>query len=292
MSTPLTTAARHLMAAGLTGEALLAALGDLERDMLAALHASAAQVPSKVDAAEKRREFDRERKRRKAAEKKALAEAAERNSTGNSTGNMVESAESERNSGGTAEAPSLSLSPNENNSNPHTHTHPDNIPAREAVDPGEGLGEFEPDPVPSFTPDDLWRMWNRAAQEMGLPKVREMTDARRKRALTMIRKYGREGFVEAISAIERSTFLRGQTEQQFKADLDFLLQQKSFTRLIEGFYDRSSRAQSRSRYEPDGAMAYLQRSLGIEGDHGSPGPSGRWDDGVPEGGHRLSYSGD
>lgn len=188
--------------------------------------------------------------------------------------------------------PSLSLSPNENNSNPHTHTHPDNIPAREAVDLGEGLGEFEPDPVPSFTPDDLWRMWNRAAQEMGLPKVREMTDARRKRALTMIRKYGREGFVEAISAIERSTFLRGQTEQQFKADLDFLLQQKSFTRLIEGFYDRSSRAQSRSRYEPDGAMAYLQRSLGIEGDHGSPGPSGRWDDGVPEGSHRLSYSGD
>lgn len=189
-------------------------------------------------------------------------------------------------------APSLSLSPNENNSNPHTHTHPDNIPAHEAVDPGEGLGEFEPDPVPSFTPDDLWRMWNRAAQEMGLPKVREMTDARRKRALTMIRKYGREGFVEAISAIERSTFLRGQTEQQFKADLDFLLQQKSFTRLIEGFYDRSSRAQSRSRYEPDGAMAYIQRSLGIEGGDEPSGSPGRWDGGEAEGGHRLPYSGD
>lgn len=281
----IATAVEHLLAAGVTGAALVQAIADME--------AATSGAPGKVDAAEKRREFDRERKRRKAAEKKALAEAAERNSTGNSTGNMVESAESERNSGGTAEAPSLSLSPNENNSNPQTHTHPDNIPAHEAdAGSGDGLGEFEPDPVPSFTPDDLWRMWNRAADEMGLPKVREMTDARRKRALTMIRKYGREGFVEAISAIERSTFLRGQTEQQFKADLDFLLQQKSFTRLIEGFYDRSSRAQSRSRYEPDGAMAYLQRSLGIEGDHGSPGPSGRWDDGVPEGSHRLSYSGD
>lgn len=188
-------------------------------------------------------------------------------------------------------APSLSLSPNENNSNPHTHTHPDNIPAHEA-DAGsrDGLGEFEPDPVPTFTPDDLWRMWNRAAQEMGLPKVREMTEARRKRALTMIRKYGREGFVEAISAIERSTFLRGQTEQQFKADLDFLLQQKSFTRLIEGFYDRSSRANSRSRYEPDGAMAYLQRSLGIEGGYEPSGSPGRWDDGQPQGGHLLPDS--
>lgn len=291
MSTPLTTAARHLMAAGLTGEALLAALGDLERDMLAALHASAAQASPKVDAAEKRREFDRERKRRKAAEKKALAEVAERNSTGNSTGNMVESAESERNSGGTAEAPSLSLSPNENKSNPHTHTHPDNIPAHEAGGGrDQGLGEFEPDPVPSFTPDDLWRMWNRAAEELGLPKVREMTEARRKRALTMIRKYGRDGFVEAISAIERSTFLRGQTDQQFKADLDFLLQQKSFTRLIEGFYDRSSRANSRSRYEPDGAMAHLQRDLGIGPDYGAPRPSGQWDDREPQGSDRLPYS--
>lgn len=193
------------------------------------------------------------------------------------------------NGGVTVTPPSLSLSPNENNSNPHTHTHPDNIPAREAVDPSEGLGEFEPDPVPSFTPDDLWRMWNRAAQEMGLPKVREMTEARQKRALTMIRKYGREGFVEAISAIERSTFLRGQTEQQFKADLDFLLQQKSFTRLIEGFYDRTSRANSRSRYEPDGAMAYLQSDAGIGPDYGFAGTPGRWDDHQPEGGDCLPY---
>lgn len=279
----IATAVEHLLAAGVTGAALVQAIADME--------AATSGAPGKVDAAEKRREFDRERKRRKAAEKKALAEAAERNSTGNSTGNVVESAESERNSGGTAEAPSLSLSPNENNSNPHTHTHPDNIPAHEA-DAGsrDGLGEFEPDPVPTFTPDDLWRMWNRAAQEMGLPKVREMTEARRKRALTMIRKYGREGFVEAISAIERSTFLRGQTEQQFKADLDFLLQQKSFTRLIEGFYDRSSRANSRSRYEPDGAMAYLQRSLGIEGGYEPSGSPGRWDDGQPQGGHLLPDS--
>lgn len=154
------------------------------------------------------------------------------------------------------------------------------------------LGEFEPAPAPPFTPDDLGRLWNRAAEEMGLPKVRELTEARRKRATTMIRKYGREGFVEAISAIERSSFLRGQSEQQFKADLDFLLQQKSFTRLIEGFYDRSSRAQSRSRYEPDGPIAYLQGQLGIAGDPQPARPSGRYDDGPASGGNLVPYSRD
>lgn len=175
---------------------------------------------------------------------------------------------------------------------PQVEEEPKGSPSQSVRATEASLGEFEPDPVPTFTPDDLWRMWNRAAEELGLPKVREMTDARRKRALTMIGKYGRDGFVEAISAIERSTFLRGQTDQQFKADLDFLLQQKSFTRLIEGFYDRSSRANSRSRYEPDGAMAYLQRSLGIEGGDEPSGSPGRWDGGGAEGGHRLSYSGD
>lgn len=167
---------------------------------------------------------------------------------------------------------------------------PSGSPSPDVAEAKPDLGEFEPAPVQPFTPEDLGRLWNRAAQEMGLPKVREMTEARRKRALTMIRKYGREGFVEAISAIERSTFLRGQTEQQFKADLDFVLQQKSFTRLIEGFYDRSSRANSRSRYEPDGAMAYLQRSLGIEGGHEPSGSPGRWNDGKPERGHLLPDS--
>ncbi len=164
---------------------------------------------------------------------------------------------------------------------------------RDAAAPTEvDLGKLVPAPAPTFTPDDLWRMWNRAADEMGLPKVREMTETRRKRALTMIRKYGREGFVEAISAIERSTFLRGQTEQQFKADLDFILQQKSFTRLTEGFYDRSSRAKSRDRYEPDGAMAYLQGQLGIGSDHEPARPTDRWDDGPASGGDLVPYAGD
>lgn len=92
----IATAVRHLMAAGVTGEALIAAIADME-----------AAAPVQVDeAAERRRAYDRERKR---------------NAKRNSTGIPPESVES-------AEDPSLSrpLSPQ----TPHTptHTHPDITP--------------------------------------------------------------------------------------------------------------------------------------------------------------------
>jgi hypothetical protein len=91
----ISTAVRHLMAAGVTGEALVDAIADME----------AAQP--KDAAAEKRRAWDRERKR-----------AAK---TAQSGGNPVESTESAE----LVEAPALSPSPKEINSNPHPHTHPD-----------------------------------------------------------------------------------------------------------------------------------------------------------------------
>jgi len=261
----IAAAVEHLIAAGVTGAALVKAIADME--------AAAALVATKPqnDAAEKRRAYDRERKRRA---------AGKRNSTGISTGNDAESAEipqPERNSGGIAEAdPTLSLSPNENNSNPQTHTHPDNIPTREAPPVGGKFG-----------PQDVLDMWNRAAGQIGLPKATKLSDARRKHAARLIRDHGEEGFRTAIKAIIRSRFLRGENDTGWRADVDFLLQPKSFLKLIEGAYDRSNRARPDHRHEPDGAMAYLQRSLGIDGDPQPAGAAGRWDD-EPAGGGYLA----
>ena len=188
-------------------------------------------------------------------------------------------------------APSLSLPPNENISNPLTHTYPDIIPARESqADLASAVGEFEPDRPAHFGPDDVQAMWNLAAKQMDLPKAVSMSDTRRKHAQALIRKHGRDGFTEAIAAIERSAFLRGENDRGWKADIDFLLQTKSFLKLIEGSYDRSSRAKSRAKYEPEGAIAHLHHRLGNPGNHetsGSPGPS---DDGWSGGGDFLPYS--
>jgi hypothetical protein len=102
----IATAVKHLLAAGVTGEALVNAIAEME----------AAQP--KDAAAERRRAWDRERKRGKRSE-------------GVSTGIPPESADNADNAG----APSLSRPPNENNSNPPTHTHPDISTPRARSDP-------------------------------------------------------------------------------------------------------------------------------------------------------------
>ena len=113
----IATAVRHLMAAGVTGEALVQAIADME----------ASQPKDAV--AEKRRAYDRERKRAAKLDR--------------STGIPPESAESTE----SAESPPLSRPPNENKSNPPTHTPPD-ITTR-----ARG-GDF---PCPDWAEAGLWR---------------------------------------------------------------------------------------------------------------------------------------
>lgn len=82
--------------------------------------------------------------------------------------------------------------------------------------------------------------WNDLAREIGLPIAQAFT-ARRQSALKarLAEVGGLEGWGIALAKIRGSPFLRGETSRDgWKADLDFLLQQKSFTKLMEGSYDR------------------------------------------------------
>lgn len=82
--------------------------------------------------------------------------------------------------------------------------------------------------------------WNDLAREIGLPIAQAFT-ARRQSALKarLAEVGGLEGWGVALAKIRGSPFLRGETSRDgWKADLDFLLQQKSFTKLMEGSYDR------------------------------------------------------
>ena len=75
------------------------------------------------------------------------------------------------------------------------------------------------------------------AERKGLPKVKLLTAQRTKHLKARIRDYAIDDFTDAISAIERSRWLCGENDRGWKADFDFLLQPKSFTKLIEGSYD-------------------------------------------------------
>ncbi len=78
--------------------------------------------------------------------------------------------------------------------------------------------------------------YNGAAQRLGLPRARSLTDDRRKKLKTRLRAGGLAAWQEALDRLGEAPFLLGQTTAQFRADLDFMLQAKSFQRLIEGFY--------------------------------------------------------
>jgi hypothetical protein len=94
------------------------------------------------------------------------------------------------------------------------------------------------DPI-ELRPEHVVEAWNAMAAQWGLPKAK-LTPERRRKLAVRIRQHSVEDFTEAIQAIGRSPFLRGENDRAWRADFDFLLQPKSFTRLIEGSYDRAT----------------------------------------------------
>jgi hypothetical protein len=75
------------------------------------------------------------------------------------------------------------------------------------------------------------------ALSSGLAVPRVVTAARRSRVQAVIREHGLPALLEAIAKVGGSSFCRGENERGWKADLDFILQAKSFPKILEGHYD-------------------------------------------------------
>ena len=81
-------------------------------------------------------------------------------------------------------------------------------------------------------------LWNDLAHENGLPRVQRLTEARRRKLKMRLTECGGlEGWRVALNKVLGSTFLKGGNERHWRADFDFVLQEKSFTKLMEGGYD-------------------------------------------------------
>ena len=90
-------------------------------------------------------------------------------------------------------------------------------------------------PPIELTEDQVLQAYNVMASQAGLSKAK-MTPERKKKLKPFIRRHPIDDITEAIWAIPKSRFLCGENDRGWKADFDFLLQPKSFTRLIEGTY--------------------------------------------------------
>jgi hypothetical protein len=80
-------------------------------------------------------------------------------------------------------------------------------------------------------------LFNDMAHQAGIPRVKLLTDQRRKRLQARLKQLGsREEWEATLRHVYASDFCRGRNDRGWKADFDFVLQEKSFARLHEGFY--------------------------------------------------------
>jgi hypothetical protein len=106
------------------------------------------------------------------------------------------------------------------------------------------LNHKEPSLVKSATADQPLTIeevagdWNAMAAELGLPTVRKITAARRRAFKCRLREWpDLEDWQRAFRHIRANPWMHGDNPRGWQADFDFLLQPKSFTKLLEGSYD-------------------------------------------------------
>lgn len=111
---------------------------------------------------------------------------------------------------------------------PDTDTETDIISSKEEKSSGD-------DPLSA---KEVIEAWNDLAERKRLAKVVKLTPDRQRKLKARISQNTIDEWKTALEAIERSSFLCGDNDRGWKANFDFLLQPSSFTKLIEGVYDR------------------------------------------------------
>jgi Helix-turn-helix domain len=113
--------------------------------------------------------------------------------------------------------------------------------------PGTDLVPAAP-PPPAFAPSDVFAAWNTVAAERGLAPAKVINERRLRQLSCRIRETGIDTVMRAIAAVRDSSFCCGDNDRGWRADIDFLLQPKSFVRLIEGFYSDKARKILRPKF--------------------------------------------
>lgn len=94
--------------------------------------------------------------------------------------------------------------------------------------------------------------YNATARALGLPSARVMTEARRVRLRQRLRECGGlDGWNDALAAVQRSAGLCGHNDSGWKANLDWMLGETAFTRLMEGSYDAWGRPAKKMSFYND-----------------------------------------
>lgn len=162
---------------------------------------------------EARRTADRDRKRAQ----------RERLKTADVTG------QSEDSHGTVTDIPSPLSPPLKNTPDPKKYTPP--------LSPQPEDVSAEPTAPQPLTKQEVIEAWQTRMVPQGFPAIRKMTGQRERLLRARLRDSTLDEWLQAMAALERSAFCRGENDRGWRADFDFLLQPKSFTKLLEGAYD-------------------------------------------------------
>ena len=89
--------------------------------------------------------------------------------------------------------------------------------------------------------DDVIESWNELAAIKGLPKIRTLNTHRRRQLAARLREFpDPEDWRRAFRHIHDTPWLCGDNDRGWRADFDFLLQPKSFTKLTEESYGKAN----------------------------------------------------
>jgi hypothetical protein len=208
MTAPIAQLVEILAKAGLPAEAIAVAVDLAEQHRASGGMSGGHPVDT---AAERRREWDRDRKRR------------EREAVNVSGGHPVESAD-ER---GQKEIPPT----------PPKEKLPllSDLPSSEVLSEEVSTGDARAREAAELVA--MVDAYNEIARAVGWPEAKHTP--RRVPALRARRRDagGLDGFRGALAKARASPFLTGDNDRGWRADLDFLLQAKSFNKLMEGGYD-------------------------------------------------------
>jgi len=97
----------------------------------------------------------------------------------------------------------------------------------------------EPDKEEESYVQQAFDLWNKMADDLSLAKAQKLSKSRKAKLKARLKDAGGiEGWKVSLEKVKASRFLQGQTgDGSWKADLDFVLRESKFIKLMEGSYD-------------------------------------------------------
>ena len=94
--------------------------------------------------------------------------------------------------------------------------------------------------------------WNNLAEELGLSKIKMLTEKRKQKLDRLLKKYSTEEIMEAMEKIKESDFLQGKTSN-WQMTFDDFIEERKFIKLLEdGYKNKNSNKASDIKIDRSG----------------------------------------